>query len=96
MNLAYYLRFMKESGEDYKALLAADFKNLESKQGNMTMFSALLGCRMELLADAHYWKKNMVCSVMFDQVVQAIVSEKDGVNFLIELGPGNALVGPVK
>ena len=96
MNLAYHLRFMKESGEDYKALLAADFENLKSKQFNMTMSSAVLGCKMEVLADAHYWKKNMVCSVMFDQVVQAIITEKDGVNFPIELGLSNALAGHVK
>ena len=96
MNLVYYLRFMKESGEDYKALLAADFENLESKQGNMTVFSAVLGCKMEVLAHAHNWKKNMVSPVMYDQVVQAIVSEKDGVNFPIELGLRNTLAGPVK
>ena len=96
VNLAYHSRFMKEIGEDYAALLAADFENLESEQGNVTMFSSVLGRKMEGSTDAHYWKKNMVSPVMFDQAAQAMVSEKDGVNFLIELGPSNALAGPVK
>ena len=87
---------MKEIGEDYGALLAADVENLESKQGNVTMFSSDLGRKMEGWTDAHYWKKNMVSLVIFDQAAQAMVSEQDGVYFLIELGPSNALAGPVK
>ena len=60
------------------------------------MFSAVLGCEMEVLANARYWKKNMVSPVMFDQVVQAMPFKNNGINFLIELGLSNALAGPVQ
>lgn len=96
VNLAYHSRFMNEIGEDYAALLAADFENFESKHGNVTMFSSVLGRQMEGLTDACYWKTNMVSPVMFDQAAQAMVSSKNGVNFFIELGPSNALAGPFK
>ena len=87
---------MKKIGETYQALLAVNFKNLELKQDNMNMFSAVLNYKLEVLTDAHHWKKNMISPVIFDQVVQTMVSEKDGVNFPIELGLSNALAGPVK
>lgn len=96
VNLAYHSRYMKEIGEDYEALLEADFENFVSKRGNVTMFSSVLGHEMEGLTDARYWKTNMVSPVMFDQAAQAMVSGKESVNFLIELGPSNALAGPVK
>ena len=96
VNLAYHSHFMKEIGEDYAALLAADFENFLSKQGDVTMFSSVFGHKMEAPTDAYYWKTNMVSPVIFDQAAQAMLSEKDGVNFLIELGPSNALAGPLK
>ncbi|KAL6716017.1 hypothetical protein ACLMJK_006979 [Lecanora helva] len=96
VNLAYHSHFMKDIGEDYAALLAADFENLETKQGNVAMFSSVLGRKMEGLTDARYWETNMLSPVLFDQAAQAMLSEKDGVNFLIELGPSNALAGPIK
>ena len=36
----------------------------------MTIFSAALACKMGALTNAHYWKKNVISLVMFDQVVQ--------------------------
>ena len=96
VNLAYHSRYMKEIGEDYEALLEADFENLAAKRGDVTMFSSVFGHEMEGLADARYWKTNMVSSVKFDQAAQAMVSGKDSANFLIEIGPSNALAGPVK
>lgn len=96
VNLAYHSRYMKEIGEDYEALLEADFENFSSREGHVSMYSSVLGRQMEGLTDAHYWKENMVSSVQFDQAAQAMISGKDKVNFLIEIGPSNALAGPVK
>ena len=96
VNLAYHSRYMTEIGQDYEALLDADFEHLNSKRANATMFSSVLGRELEGLTDAKYWKTNMVSPVMFDQAAQAMVSGKEGANFLIELGPSNALAGPIK
>ena len=96
VNLAYHSRYMKEIGEKYEALLEEDFENLTSKRGTVKMFSSVFGHEMEGLADAHYWKTNMVSPVKFDQAAQAMISGKESANFLIEIGPSNALAGPVK
>lgn len=96
VNLAYHSRYMKEIGEDYEALLEADFENLSSREGHVSMYSSVFGREMEGLTDARYWKENMVSPVRFDQAAQAMLSGKDKVNFLIEIGPSNALAGPVK
>ncbi len=96
VNLAYHSRYMKKIGDDYKALLEADFENLATKRGNVKMFSSEFGHEMEGLTDARYWKTNMVSPVKFDQATQAMISGKESANFLIEIGPTNALAGPVK
>ena len=96
VNLAYHSQYIKEIGQEYQTLLEADFENFTSKRGNVSMFSSVFGHEMKGLTDAHYWKTNMVSPVKFDQAAQAMISGKDSVNFLIELGPSNALAGPVK
>ncbi|KAL8645664.1 MAG: hypothetical protein Q9226_007199, partial [Calogaya cf. arnoldii] len=96
VNLAYHSRYMTEIGQDYEALLDADFEHLTSKRANATMFSSVFGREMKGLTDVLYWKTNMVSPVMFDQAAQAMVSGKEGANFLIEIGPSNALSGPIK
>ena len=96
VNLAYHSLYMKEIGEDYQALLEADFENFSPKRGHVSMFSSVFGHEMEGITDAHYWKENMVSPVQFDQAAQAMISGKESVNFLIEIGPSNALAGPVK
>ena len=96
VNLAYHSRYMRKFGEDYEALLEADFENLSSKRGHVSMYSSVFGHEMEGLTDARYWKENMVSPVQFDQAVQTMISGKEKVNFLIEIGPSNALAGPIK
>ncbi|KAI4264333.1 MAG: hypothetical protein L6R42_000544 [Xanthoria sp. 1 TBL-2021] len=96
VNLAYHSRYMTEIGANYEALLEADFENLSTKQGHVAMYSSVFGREMEGEAHAHYWKTNMVSPVMFDQAASAMVAGKEGANFLIEIGPSNALAGPVK
>ncbi|KAL8683912.1 MAG: hypothetical protein Q9186_000123 [Xanthomendoza sp. 1 TL-2023] len=96
VNLAYHSRYMTEIGADYETLLEADFEHLSDKRGNVAMYSSVFGREMEGSAHAHYWKTNMVSPVMFDQAASAMVSGKEGANFLIEIGPSNALAGPVK
>ncbi|KAL8912790.1 MAG: hypothetical protein Q9171_002248 [Xanthocarpia ochracea] len=96
VNLAYHSPYMQKIGEDYETLLHADFEHLASKRGNVAMFSSVLGREMEERTDAHYWKTNMVSPVKFGQAAQAMMSGKESANFLIEIGPSNALSGPIK
>ena len=43
-----------------------------------------------------YWVSNMVSPVLFSQAVHSMIThETDGVDYLVEIGPSNALLGPV-
>lgn len=94
VNLAYHSRFMAEIGEIYKDLLDQDFMS-NSFPGNVKMFSSVIGRELDDVTDADYWKANMVSPVLFDQAVREMTSGREGVNFLIEIGPSGALAGPI-
>ena len=62
------------------------------------MFSSVTGKLMEQgeKPDAAYWKANMVSPVRFAGAASELLRDGElGANFLIELGPANALAGPI-
>jgi acyl transferase domain-containing protein len=85
---------MAEIGEIYKDLLDRDFQS-NPFPGNVKMFSSVLGRELDHATDAEYWKANMVSPVLFDHAVREMTSGREGVNFLIEIGPSGALAGPI-
>jgi acyl transferase domain-containing protein len=68
---------------------------LQGKAG-VAMFSSVTGKRLGQTCDATYWTNNMTSPVRFDEAVREMVSGREGVNFLIEIGPSGALAGPIK
>lgn len=95
VNLAYHSKFMEAIGEDYLALLSAQLSG-KDVNGNIKMFSSVTGSKMEIRADAEYWRSNMVNAVQFDAALTEMLKEEDGPDFLIEIGPSGALSGPIK
>ncbi|KAK7422917.1 hypothetical protein QQZ08_009273 [Neonectria magnoliae] len=100
VNLAYHSRYMGPISEAYEKLLVEN-KCLEgspNSSGTVKMFSSV---RQEKLAPeaetgVDYWKANMVSPVRFaDACLELMKDQEDGADFLIELGPSNALAGPV-
>jgi acyl transferase domain-containing protein len=95
VDLAYHSKFMSGIGNAYETLLHRDFKPQISKSGDVTMYSSVLGRKMDVPADAAYWKANMVSPVRFDEAVEAMLTEPNGASFLIEIGPSGTLAGVI-
>ncbi|KAL2126805.1 hypothetical protein VTI74DRAFT_212 [Chaetomium olivicolor] len=102
VDLAYHSDYMAEIGEVYEQMLLTD-TNIFQTQNNgsesgVRMFSSVTG---GLLApgdkpDAAYWKRNMVSPVRFADAAAELLRDAElGADFLIELGPSNALAGPL-
>ncbi|KAI0441390.1 putative polyketide synthase [Xylaria telfairii] len=96
VDLAYHSPLMAEIGEEYESLLNSDSHFMPSSYddtSDVTMFSSVTGSK-ESVADALYWKTNMVSPVRFAEAFADLVT-KDAPNFIIEVGPSGALAGPV-
>ncbi|PSN59528.1 PKSKA1 [Corynespora cassiicola Philippines] len=99
VDLAYHSDYMAEIGEVYEKMLLKDdlFQN-QPAHSNVRMFSSVTGKMMQPgeKPDAAYWKSNMVSPVRFTAAASELLRDGElGANFLIELGPSNALSGPV-
>ncbi|KAI0434033.1 reducing type I polyketide synthase [Xylaria sp. FL1042] len=95
VNYAYHSKYMSAIGKAYLELLNNHCEEPLSGNSGVTMFSSVTGKPMDRSADHMYWLENMVSQVRFDQAATEMLKEKDGVNFLVEVGPSNALKGPI-
>ncbi|KGO37897.1 Acyl transferase/acyl hydrolase/lysophospholipase [Penicillium expansum] len=96
VNYAYHSKYMSSIGKRYLEMLNAHgVEASQTKSTDAVMFSSVTGAPLENPVDATYWLDNMVSQVRFDQAASEMLKGKDGVNFLVELGPSNALKGPV-
>jgi len=101
VDLAYHSDYMAAIGEVYEEMLLKD--DLFQQQSGSTssrvrMFSSVTGRLLGLneKLDAAYWKSNMVSPVRFADAASDLIRNGElGANFLIELGPANALSGPI-
>lgn len=96
VDLAYHSGLMRVIGGEYDQLLNQDaaFKPLDGAASKVTWYSSVTAGKKEGLADALYWKTNMVSPVRFAGALEELV-KKDSPNQLIEIGPSGALAGPV-
>lgn len=95
VDLAYHSDFMINIGNRYHELLLQNCETPLFGNGHTTMFSSVTGHALDQGCDADYWMSNTVNPVLFDRAVQAMVSGRDGADFLIEIGPSGALAGPI-
>ncbi|TGJ81907.1 hypothetical protein E0Z10_g6842 [Xylaria hypoxylon] len=100
VDLAYHSSFMADIGEFYEKMLldANILHEPSSKSPEVCMFSSVTG-RPFLPTErpnVAYWKQNMVSAVQFSQAVSKLLQNTEaGADFLIEVGPSNALSGPI-
>ena len=95
VNLAYHSKYMCKIGEYYEKLLLDNLPSTCSEDSHTAMYPSVTGYLMDQTASAAYWMTNMVSPVRFGQACQEMLSEQNGVNFLVELGPSGALAGPI-
>lgn len=102
VDMAYHSSYVASAGERYEQLFEqycnhGAFLRL-SRYQEVTMFSSLTGNRLDTdeKTDWEYWKGNLFSPVRFEQACQAMLLDGDrSADFLIEIGPSNALAGPV-
>ncbi|KAK8008137.1 polyketide synthase [Apiospora marii] len=100
VDMAYHSDYMTDIGDIYEDMLLGDAsrsnKSGRSPQPNgVRMYSSVTG--NIILPDevnVGYWKRNMVSPVNFAQATSQLLTHS-AADFLIELGPSNALSGPI-
>ncbi|KAI1381948.1 putative polyketide synthase [Hypoxylon crocopeplum] len=99
VDAAYHSRHMALVADDYLDLLEKHVDWPEKpvfRQESAVMFSSTIGKVVTEAPGPGYWVKNMVSPVLFSGAVLDMISqETDGVDYLVEIGPSNALSGPV-
>ena len=99
VDAAYHSRYMVPAAGKYRDYLERDIQwsnKSDCSQEHRIMFSSTTGKIVcETLGPA-YWIENMVSPVLFSQAVHSMITqETDGVDYLVEIGPSNALSGPI-
>lgn len=96
VNLAYHSSFMKYIAAQYQELLDSNHEFVFGKPNTVSMFSSVTGKLLDRACDTSYWRDNMTMPVLFSQATQAMLSQPDGPDILLEIGPSGALAGPIK
>lgn len=94
---AYHSRYMNAAAGAYRELLDkhVEWETRPAPKGKI-MFSSTTNKMLAESPGADYWVKNMLSPVLFSQAVTSMVqAESSGINYLVEIGPNNALSGPV-
>jgi acyl transferase domain-containing protein len=95
VDFAYHSTYMNAIAERYLKLLQIHAEEKGAEPCNVAMFSSVTGGRWSGALDPAYWVRNLKSQVQFYQAVEAMINGKDGANFLVEVGPSNALAGPL-
>ncbi|EQB57536.1 beta-ketoacyl synthase domain-containing protein [Colletotrichum gloeosporioides Cg-14] len=95
VDAAYHSDYMAPIGEAYEKMLNEN-TNTAPSSPTARMFSSVTGQVLTEAPDAAYWKSNMVSPVRFTTAAKELLQDSQAaVDFLIEIGPSNALSGPI-
>ncbi|GAP90164.1 putative acyl transferase acyl hydrolase lysophospholipase [Rosellinia necatrix] len=96
VDLAYHSRYMTDIGTVYEKMLRDNCSApLKPRRDGPVMFSTVTGGQVANPLDASYWRLNMVSPVKFTQAVSKLLDDREGADFLLEIGPSGALSGPI-
>jgi acyl transferase domain-containing protein len=95
VDAAYHSKHMAPAGAWYQDMLDKWVPWLAPGRQTSHMFSSTTGKAVSSGLTAKYWVKNMSSPVLFSQAMQKLIRQEDGANMLIEIGPSNALSGPI-
>lgn len=96
VDLAYHSSFMKDIAARYKELLDQNSALPSVLASTARMFSSVTGKMLDGVCNITYWRDNMASPVLFSQATQAMLSQLDSPDILLEIGPSAALSGPIK
>ncbi|WYZ45768.1 hypothetical protein EsH8_VIII_001084 [Colletotrichum jinshuiense] len=92
VDAAYHSDYMAPIGEVYEKMLL-DNTTTSLNRPVASMYSSVTGQVLKNAPDASYWKSNMVSPVRFTKAATELLQAE--ADFLIEIGPSNALSGPI-
>ena len=99
VDAAYHSKHMAAVADEYQALLENHVEwqvLVHNVKRDLKMFSSTIGKIVAEPLGPHYWVSNMLSPVLFSQSVNKMITEQpNGVDLLIEIGPSNALSGPI-
>lgn len=98
VDAAYHSKHMNLVAGDYQNLLEkhVDWHHHHPLGKFVTMFSSTTGKTVETPPGPEYWVKNMVSPVLFGPAARNLLTLPErSVDVLIEIGPSNALSGPI-
>lgn len=95
VDLAYHSKFMNSIAAHYEDLLIQHCELPSKADDKIVMFSSVTGRSMDEPCGATYWRRNMESPVLFSQALQRMVFETEGADLLVEIGPSDALAGPL-
>ncbi len=96
VDVAYHSKYIRSRADTYKKLLDQDYDSKPFSDDGIPMYSTVTGHVLREATDADYWQTNMISPVRFDDALRAMTASRDGVDFLIEIGPSGALAGPIR
>ncbi|KAI0406534.1 putative polyketide synthase [Xylaria palmicola] len=99
VDAAYHSKHMAHVGKEYRKLLDdhVEWNALPSRDtGRAVMVSSVTGEEVQGDLGPAYWVQNMVSPVLFSSAVHNLLTrEDDDIQCLLEIGPSNALAGPM-
>ena len=97
VDVAYHSKYMNEIAERYRNLLEEHCPASVQQAAKAIMYSSVTASQMggEHTCGPNYWEANMTNPVRFSKAVSEMISGAKGSEYLIEIGPSNALAGPV-
>lgn len=101
VDLAYHSDYMTDIATRYEELLLETHREDQTSShfdaSGVSMVSSVTGDEMQsrIRPQAAYWRSNMTQPVRFNQALSNLLSKPEKPEFLIEIGPSNALSGPV-
>ncbi|KAJ0413691.1 polyketide synthase [Aspergillus carlsbadensis] len=96
VDAAYHSRHIKSVSGRYEELLVrhVEWPGDDSNQQSI-MVSSTTGTVITKALGPAYWVSNMVSPVLFSQATHELITGPESVDHLIEIGPSDALSGPI-
>ncbi|KAJ5487751.1 polyketide synthase [Penicillium desertorum] len=96
VDAAYHSHHMGSIAGRYEELLRqhVEWPKHDGNKGSI-MVSSTTGEPITNPPGPAYWVANMVSPVLFSQATQRLMTGPEGVDYLLEIGPSDALLGPI-
>jgi acyl transferase domain-containing protein len=95
VNKAYHSRFIQPTAEMFANFVQHDSPTEKTGKHDVKMFSTVTGHLLDTILHNTHWKNNMMLPVQFTQACSDMLLDSNAPTVLLELGPSNALKGPV-